>query len=125
MVLHHHAPNTIADETKEGTQAIQASDVVTPLHAHANMSHSAGAASIPETPKVVETYNLSYLFDDHLDAMENFQGLMQMCLGNNNPHAKGLEHLKQSIDGRCNYGTYIYGLLMISRVSMAEGKRYL
>ncbi|CAN7078073.1 unnamed protein product [Brassica oleracea var. botrytis] len=21
------------------------------------------------------------------DAMENFQGLMEMCLGNNNPHA--------------------------------------
>ena len=114
----------IADETKEGTQAIQASDVVTPLHAHANMSHSAGAASI--------TYSAT---------MENFQGLMQMCLVNKNPHAhyikgiheyfhekhsaKGLEHLKQSIDGRCNYGTYIYGLFMISRVSMAEGKQYL
>ena len=111
MVSHNHAPNTIAEETKEkeGIQAIQASDVVTPLQAHANMSYSAGAASIPETPTTVEIYYLSYLFDDPLDALENFQGLKEMCLGNNNPHAylkgiyeyfhekhraKGLEHLK-------------------------------
>ncbi|KAF3485210.1 hypothetical protein F2Q69_00054577 [Brassica cretica] len=39
--------------------------------------------------------------------------------------AKGLDHIKQSADGRCDYVTYLYGLLMISRRSMTEGKRYL
>lgn len=39
MVSPYHAPNIIAEETKEATQAIQASDGYT-TPAHAIMSHS-------------------------------------------------------------------------------------
>ncbi|KAG5388239.1 hypothetical protein IGI04_029780 [Brassica rapa subsp. trilocularis] len=105
------------------------------------MTHPPVPPSSPESPNTGESYDLSYLLDDPLDAVENYPELMEMCLRVNNPHAnyikgvheyfgrnnvaQGLDHLKRSADGKCDVATYLYGLLMLSRGNMHEGRRYL
>lgn len=105
------------------------------------MSQSPNSVPVPVTPPTEEPYDLSYLLDDPMSAVENYQELLVVCLGADNPHAHyiqgifeyfhnrnsalGLRHLKRSADGKFDTATYLYGLLMIARGDWVRGKRYL
>ncbi|ESQ50126.1 hypothetical protein EUTSA_v10002164mg [Eutrema salsugineum] len=95
------------------------------------MQSSPELAQHAKDNQVVKRLNLGAFASRPLWALNNFQALMERCLESileyfqhNNP-TLGLEHLKTSADSSYKNGIYLYGILMLCRGEMDEGKAYL
>lgn len=91
--------------------------------------------------RVYKSLNLRMLAMNPLDTIDNYQPLMEICLRNGNPEAhyiegikeyfynhnttNGLLHLQQSADGSYKEGIYLYGIVMLCRGNIEEGKSYI
>lgn len=105
---------------------------------HSSLSNNAAPGQ--DSPASFQNLDLGYFSDYPLSTVDNFTELMGMCLKENNPEAhyveglkeyfhfhntsKGLSHLRRAADGYNDNATYMYGLLMMCRGSIDEGKQY-
>lgn len=129
------------DETNQSPETIPPLAVSTQHENAENSSLSYNAVPGAASPPSFKNLDLGYFSDHPLNTLEDHTALMEMCLKENNPEAhyieglkeyfhfgntaKGLFHLRSSADGDYANATYMYGLLMLSRGNLKEGKRYM